>query len=117
MLNNSLIKFAGSVMILIAVVGCEKHEETKSVDTSKSTTPIIPVTQLNDWCPEHGVPESICTRCNKSLVAGFKAKNDWDEQHGLPKSQCFQCDPSLKEKFVAAFATKYGKQPPTGGHH
>src|SRR5262245_13341262 len=41
-----------------------------------------------DWCGEHQVPESMCTRCNPSLVAAFKATGDWCEEHGLPESQC-----------------------------
>jgi len=49
-----------------------------------------------DWCSEHGVPESMCTRCDKSLIPAFKATGDWDEKHGLPKSQCKKCNPKLK---------------------
>ena len=49
-----------------------------------------------DWCSEHEVPESKCTRCDASLVAAFKATGDWCEEHGLPESQCVQCDPSRK---------------------
>jgi len=49
-----------------------------------------------DWCGEHGVPESMCTRCDKSLIPAFKATGDWDEKHGLPKSQCKKCNPKLK---------------------
>jgi len=48
-----------------------------------------------DWCGEHGVPESLCTRCDKSLIPAFKATGDWDEKHGLPKSQCKKCNPKL----------------------
>lgn len=48
-----------------------------------------------DWCEEHGVPESMCTRCNAELVAAFKATGDWCEEHGLPESQCLQCNPKL----------------------
>src|SRR5262245_60265309 len=40
-----------------------------------------------DWCEEHQVPESQCTRCNPSLVAAFKATGDWCEEHGVPESQ------------------------------
>lgn len=80
-----------------------------------ATQPLIPVAQMADWCPEHGVPESVCTRCNASLIADFKAKGDWDEAHNLPKSQCFECDPSLKQKFAAGYKEKYGKEPPAGG--
>lgn len=49
-----------------------------------------------DWCDEHAVPESMCTRCNSSLVAAFKATGDWCEEHGLPESQCLKCNPDLK---------------------
>lgn len=49
-----------------------------------------------DWCAEHAVPESLCTRCNPSLSAAFKATGDWCEEHGLPESQCLACNPNLK---------------------
>ncbi len=49
-----------------------------------------------DWCGEHAVPESKCTRCDASLVAAFKATNDWCAEHGLPESQCLKCNPDLK---------------------
>jgi hypothetical protein len=49
-----------------------------------------------DWCEEHGVPESQCTRCNPKLSAAFKATGDWCEEHGLPESQCTKCNPGLK---------------------
>ncbi len=49
-----------------------------------------------DWCGEHAVPESLCTRCDPSLVAAFKATGDWCEEHGLPESQCLACNPDLK---------------------
>jgi len=53
------------------------------------------------WCPEHGVPESVCTRCNSALIAGFKAANDWCGEHGLPESQCSICNPGVREKWAA----------------
>lgn len=49
-----------------------------------------------DWCGEHQVPESLCTRCNPSLIAAFKATGDWCEEHGLPESQCLICNPGLR---------------------
>lgn len=49
-----------------------------------------------DWCGEHQVPESQCTRCNPSLVAAFKATGDWCAEHGVPESQCTKCNPNLK---------------------
>lgn len=49
-----------------------------------------------DWCGEHAVPESQCTRCNPKLVPAFKATGDWCAEHGLPESQCLICNPNLK---------------------
>ncbi len=49
-----------------------------------------------DWCGEHEVPESLCTRCNPALIAAFKASNDWCAEHERPESQCLICDPDLK---------------------
>ena len=49
-----------------------------------------------DWCAEHQVPETQCTRCNPSLVPAFKATGDWCPEHGLPESQCLKCNPTLK---------------------
>jgi hypothetical protein len=48
-----------------------------------------------DWCGEHAVPESQCTRCNKDLIPAFKATGDWCPEHGLPESQCLACNPDL----------------------
>lgn len=49
-----------------------------------------------DWCGEHQVPESQCTRCNPDLIAAFKATGDWCAEHGMPESQCLACNPDLK---------------------
>lgn len=49
-----------------------------------------------DWCDEHAVPESQCTRCNPELIPAFQATKDWCPEHGLPESQCLKCNPGLK---------------------
>lgn len=49
-----------------------------------------------DWCGEHGVAESQCTRCNPELAAAFKATGDWCDEHGLPESQCKKCNPDIE---------------------
>ena len=46
-------------------------------------------------CGEHGVPESMCTRCNPALIPAFRATGDWCDEHGLPESQCRACNPDL----------------------
>ena len=129
-INLSLhVLFPALVVAAMFVAGCDEAEpdtgaagsagspaETGTAATpAPATQPIIPLAQMADWCPEHGVPESICTQCNESLVADFKAKGGWCEQHNVPDSQCFQCKPELRETFVVAYKEKYGKEPPAGG--
>lgn len=64
------------------------------------------------WCPEHGVPEAVCSICNSQVAAVFQKKGDWCADHDRAKSQCFICEPSLKEKFAAQYRAKEGKEPP-----
>lgn len=51
---------------------------------------------ISDWCVEHRVPESVCTKCNPSLIEGFKSRNDWCVEHGLPESHCRLCNPGIE---------------------
>lgn len=64
------------------------------------------------WCPEHGVPEGACARCNSKLAVEFQQKGDWCEEHGRPESHCFLCHPELEQKFAAQFEAKFGQKPP-----
>jgi hypothetical protein len=95
-------------VLLAALVGCSADDANskKSAPTGQSkgtpkkkAVPLIPKTEILDWCKEHGVPESICTRCDESLVSGYKQRGDWCDDHGLPDSQCFECHPELEAKF------------------
>lgn len=44
---------------------------------------------------QHRVPGDVCTQCNPALVPKFKAVNDWCPEHGVPESQCHACHPGL----------------------
>ena len=46
---------------------------------------------------EHGVKNTICTRCKPKLAAAFKAKGDWCAEHNRAESQCAICKPALKK--------------------
>ncbi|MBK6940877.1 MAG: hypothetical protein IPH13_11860 [Planctomycetes bacterium] len=92
------------LLLCCVFAACEKAPKAKEKPAPAPETPKAPLIQkaeIADWCPEHTVPESICTRCNSSLIAGFQAKGDWCKEHGLPESQCFTCHPDLKAKFEA----------------
>ena len=72
-------------------------------------TSAVPVDLSKGWCAGHGVPESVCARCNSSLIAKFKEGQDWCAQHRLPESQCTNCNPAARQQWAAlnpANATK-----------
>lgn len=95
--------FARSILFLTLslgiAAGCSKDEGSKK----PATTEKQPTTDQGhvkpgsheDWCGEHEVPESQCTRCNADLIPAFKATNDWCPEHGLPESQCKICNPEI----------------------
>lgn len=87
-------------------LGCSKDEASskpaatqKPPDTDKGHAPasVMPGSH-EDWCAEHEVPESQCTRCNADLIPAFKAfkaTNDWCPEHSRPESQCTICSPQI----------------------
>ena len=104
-----------AIIALLFAVGCSKDKEPakgakaeKSSASQAAATPtagtsndkahaaedVVPGSH-EDWCEEHGVPESQCTRCNPDLIPAFKATGDWCEEHGMPESQCKACNPEL----------------------
>ncbi len=80
-----------------------KQKDDQSGDASDTKSEKVPserqASRMGKWCAEHGVPESVCTRCDASLIASFKKANDWCGEHGLPESQCTLCNPEVKEKW------------------
>lgn len=84
---------------LLLALGCDRADsktpEAAAESGAHAPAEYEPGTH-EDWCGEHQVPESMCTRCNASLIPAFKATGDWCDEHGVPKSQCLACDPDLK---------------------
>ena len=106
---KSLIGLLALAGLSVLAAGCSKETaQTSKTETSTEAASgaasepgngqaanVVPGS-YEDWCEEHGVPETACTRCDPSLVPAFKAVGDWDEEHGLPTSQCLKCNPNLK---------------------
>ena len=92
---------------LLVAGGCGDTKSDEGAGTQKTAPaktpaePLLKKKEVADWCKEHVVPESICTRCNAALIPGFKSKGDWCKEHDLPESQCFVCHPELEAKFKA----------------
>lgn len=79
------------VFLLLFSAGCGEQPSTPAHGSASA----VPGSHA-DWCGEHQVPESQCTRCDASLIPAFKATKDWCPEHGLPESQCLKCNKDLK---------------------
>ena len=100
-----LAMVAGLVLIAAGCGGQGGTSQSSGTTTTQAATPptgeghavagVVPGS-YEDWCEEHGVPESQCTRCDPSLIPAFQAASDWCADHGLPMSQCTIHDPNLK---------------------
>ena len=94
------------VAIVVLAVACDRGAPavvaapaSPSTSTATSTAHAAVTAKPGsheDWCGEHQVPESQCTRCNPDLIPAFRATGDWCEEHGLPESQCLLCNPGLR---------------------
>ncbi len=92
MRRSILLFVALFVSFTISAFAAEPAKSAKDLHGAAGAKP----GSYEDWCSEHGVPESMDTRCGRSLIPAFKATGDWDEKHGLPLSQCKKCNPKLK---------------------
>ncbi len=81
---------------------CVEHGLPESKCTKCSPDLVAEFQAAGDWCAEHGFPESLCPICNPDLVAEFQAAGDWCVEHGLPESSCPVCSPDLVAEFQAA---------------
>lgn len=96
-----------AAFLLLSALGAACSEASKpaappaAAQPEAPKAPLVEKAQIADWCPEHGVPESICTRCNAKLIPDFQAKGDWCKEHGLPESQCVPCHPELEATLKA----------------
>lgn len=103
--RSAWILAVGCAMTLSVVAGCDSKPDAPPAKTppmgEKPQAPLLQKKEVADWCKEHSVPESICTRCNSELIADFKKKGDWCKSHDLPESQCVKCHPELEAKFKA----------------
>jgi len=111
-----------SVALVVIVAGCEDDQRVSSASASSSRitgsattmgpeSSAIRPTLEHGWCAGHGVPESVCTRCNSSLIPQFKEAGDWCAEHGLPESQCEQCQPVVTAKWAALDPSKQRSEP------
>ena len=115
MLHNSRCRLLCAISIgaLAALGGCKKESEktdpgSKGPEKALTTAPVlgpetspVKIDMSLGWCGGHGVPESVCTRCDTSLIPEFKAANDWCAGHDLPETQCILCNPEVQARWQA----------------
>ncbi len=93
-------RIARTFLLIALAAGCSKESgskpegSVKTDDDNHAETGVKPGSH-EDWCGEHAVAESQCTRCNPALIPAFKATNDWCEEHQLPLSQDKLHNPDL----------------------
>lgn len=108
---RSMIALTALLSLLVVTVGCGAKAsdsgtaESATGEATQAASPpqgaghadaaVVPGS-YEDWCDEHEVAETQCTRCDPSLVPAFQAANDWCPDHGLPMSQCTIHNPNLK---------------------
>jgi hypothetical protein len=83
------------LLSVLSLFACSSSATSESTGASEHAPANARPGSHEDWCGEHEVPESMCTRCNPSLIPAFQATNDWCAEHGLPESQCKICNPDL----------------------
>jgi len=107
---RTMLTWAALLALFLGAVGCgAKGSAQQASQTGAASTPEAAPPQgeghaatnvvagsYEDWCDEHQVPETQCTRCDPSLIPAFQAANDWCAEHGLPMSQCTIHNPNLK---------------------
>ena len=105
-LRRSTVIFPFLMLGLALLAGCGSEPikappvKSPAAAAEKTKLPLIPIVEMADWCPEHGIPESICSMCSVKYADECKKQNDWCKEHERAKSQCFVCHPDLKEKFA-----------------
>ncbi|MBZ0274237.1 efflux RND transporter periplasmic adaptor subunit, partial [bacterium] len=92
---RSLFLIAALALVALAVACSAAEQPPVAVASETAKAPATRPAKADpaDWCKGHGVPESMCTRCNPELVEPFKKSGDWCAEHGYPESVCPTCNP------------------------
>jgi cobalt-zinc-cadmium efflux system membrane fusion protein len=78
-------------LLVFVFAGCDDAKAPKPTAAAQAGASASAAT--GGLCPEHGIAEAICTKCNPKLIPIFQAKGDWCDEHGFPESACPICHP------------------------
>src|SRR5947209_8097894 len=82
-ISASLRELLGTGLVLIALAALGfwgHHSGWKMPKLSELTRSHLPTNE--DWCSEHGVPESQCVECDATLMP--RKEFGWCKTHGIP---------------------------------
>jgi len=102
----------GGVIALTSLLSTDTGANAIDLTTNHKEIDRSSDDELSDWCIEHQVPESECTKCKPSLVESFQASGDWCAGHGLPESHCRLCNPGIvfpQEKLLQTSKSESGE--------
>ncbi|MEW6071527.1 MAG: efflux RND transporter periplasmic adaptor subunit [Planctomycetota bacterium] len=79
------------VLAILAAAGWWGHANGWRIGPVAELLGGVATGEDEDWCEEHGIPESTCLACNPVLAGADPA--NWCREHGVPESECTICDP------------------------
>jgi cobalt-zinc-cadmium efflux system membrane fusion protein len=95
-ITQSAVILSFAAIVGLVTAGCTRTEggagpNGGAPQAQIASDPPSSAAEVGPICPEHGVPEAMCTRCKPSLIGKFKAAGDWCQEHGYPESVCPIC--------------------------
>jgi len=100
------------VLLVLSGVAAWGHKNDWRAPKFASLFGSPPTAKPEDWCVEHGVPESRCIKCHPELTG--EAANDWCKEHGVAESRCSICHPEILTKGIAGDWCKEHGVPESG---
>lgn len=96
-LARTVVAARAALLALVAACTIGSPSAAPAAEESAAPAAVTAPEQPKDWCREHAVPESMCTKCRPTLVAKFVSAGDYCREHGYPESVCPRCNPALAE--------------------
>jgi len=106
---------SGVALALALCLGACQPQNSEAPPTSPPSPSPPPTAAADDLCTEHGLLESLCTRCNPALAVVFKNKGDWCVEHDVPESLCPTCHPERQGRPAPEVAKALADQAPVNG--
>ena len=85
-----------AALVALLLTGCATPRATPTATTAPmGVISDLSLVEGTPVLCDHKVPEQVCTFHHPDLIPKFKAVNDWCPEHGRPESQCLICHKDL----------------------